>query len=65
MSIEGRMLNRLKAEQHKFALQALTKPNEKSEWEYGYRVGVVAGYEAAIALLLNLVDEERNSDNDL
>lgn len=65
MNIESMLLNRLKAEQHKYALEAVTKPSDKTEWEYGYRVGVVAGYEAAISLLLKLVDEEKNSDNDL
>ena len=65
MSIESRLLNKLKSDQSRFALEALTRPAEKSEWEYGYRVGVVAGYEAAIARLLKLVDEEKNSDYDL
>ena len=59
------MLNRLKSDQQKFALDALKRPQERNTFEYGYRVGVVAGYEAAVNVLLSLLDEEKNSDNDL
>lgn len=65
MSIESMLLNKLKSAQRDFAFDALTRPVEKDAFEYGYRVGVVAGYEAAINLLFKLVDEEKNSDNDL
>ena len=41
MSIENLLLNKLKSDQSRFALVALTRPAEKTEWEYGYRVGVV------------------------
>lgn len=63
--IEAALLNRLKTEQARFALEALKKPQNRDTFEYGYRVGMVAGYEAAIDVLLNLLDEEKNSDNDL
>lgn len=63
--IETALLNRLKAEQAQFALEALKKPQNRDTFEYGYRVGVVAGYEAALDVLLNLLDEEKNSDSDL
>lgn len=65
MSLEATLLARLKAEQAQFALDALKRPVQRDGFEYGYRVGVVAGYEAAIALLLKQLDEERNSDKDL
>ncbi len=65
MSVESKLLNRLKAEQQQFAVDALKRPVERDAFEYGYRVGMVAGYEAAINVLLKLVDEEKNLDNDL
>ena len=65
MSLESKLLNRLKAEQQQFAVDALKRPVERDAFEYGYRVGMVAGYEAAINVLLNLLDEEKNLDNDL
>ena len=65
MAVEDRMLSRLKAEQQQFALDALRRPVERDSFEYGYRVGVVAGYEAAINVLLNLLDDEKNNDRDL
>jgi hypothetical protein len=43
----------------------LRRPQTRDTFEYGYRVGMVAGYEAAIHVLLNLLDEEKNFDNDL
>ena len=65
MSLETQLLNRLKAEQQQFAVDALKRPVERDAFEYGYRVGTVAGYEAAINVLLKLLDEEKNLDNDL
>ncbi len=65
MNIEQQLLNRLKAEQQTFALTALQRPQTRDTFEYGYRVGMVAGYEAAINVLLNLLDQEKNLDNDL
>ena len=62
MNIESQLLNRLKAEQQSFAVEALMRPQTRDTFEYGYRVGMVAGYEAAIHVLLNLIDEERNFD---
>lgn len=63
--IETRFLNALKAQQQRFALEALRKPQTRDAFEYGYRVGVVAGYEAAIDILLQLLKEEKDSDPDL
>ena len=65
MNLESQLLNRLKAEQQSFAVEALMRPQTRDTFEYGYRVGMVAGYEAAINILLNLVDQEKNLDNDL
>ncbi len=65
MAIEDQLLNRLKAEQQQFALEALKRPVERDAFEYGYRVGMVAGYEAAVRALLDLFNEERNGDRDL
>ncbi len=65
MNFEERLLGRLKSEQHQFALEALKRPVTRDAFEYGYRVGVVAGYEAALTALLALLDEERHGERDL
>jgi hypothetical protein len=65
VNIETKLLNKLKVEQQMFAVEALKKPQTRDAFEYGYRVGMVAGYEAAINVLLNLIDEDKHSDNDL
>lgn len=60
-----KLLNRLKVEQAQFALDALKRPVERDTFEYGYRVGIVQGYEASINMLLKILDEEEYGDNDL
>lgn len=65
MNLADQLFNRLKADQQAFALDALKRPQTRDTFEYGYRVGVVQGYEAAINVLLQLLKEEKNSDNDL
>jgi hypothetical protein len=65
MAVEDRLLAKLKADQQAFALEALKRPVERDAFEYGYRVGVVAGYEASIRALLDLLDDERHGDRDL
>lgn len=65
MSLETKLLNALKAEQQQFALQALKRPVERDAFEYGYRVGTIAGLESAVNVLLKLLDEEKHVDNDL
>ena len=62
---EAKLLNRLKTEQQQFSVDALKRPQERDAFEYGYRVGVVAGYEAAINALLRLLEEERGGEKDL
>ena len=65
MNVDSKLLNILKANQAEFALEALRRPHKSDTFEYGYRVGMVAGYEASINVLLNLLDEEKHNDNDL
>ena len=62
---EAKLLNRLKMEQQQFSADALKRPQERDAFEYGYRVGVVAGYEAAINVLLKLLEEEKTGGNEL
>ena len=59
------LLNKLKESQADFALDALKRPQERDVFEYGYRVGMVAGFEEAINVLLTLLDEEKYSDKGL
>lgn len=65
MNLEQALLARLKAEQAQFALDALRRPTQRDSFEYGFRVGKVAGYEAAIDVLLNLLEDERHKERDL
>lgn len=65
MNIEAMLLNRIKTAQADFAMESMRKPQNRDAFEYGYRVGVVAGYEAALTILYTLLDEEKHSDNDL
>lgn len=65
MNVVDQLFNRLKADQQSFALDALRRPQNRDSFEYGYRVGVVAGYEAAINILLQLLKEEKDGDPDL
>ncbi|MGY8789792.1 MAG: hypothetical protein ACKVKR_05790 [Pseudomonadales bacterium] len=65
MNVELKLLNLIKTDQAEFALEALRRPHKSDTFEYGYRVGMVAGYEASINVLLNLLDEEKNNDNEL
>ncbi len=62
--IETKLLNRLKAQQQQFSVDALKRPQERDAFEYGYRVGVVAGYEAAINVLLKMLEEEKSGASD-
>ena len=65
MNFETQLLARLKEEQQSFALEALRRPQERNAFEYGHRVGTIAGYEAAIDVLLKLVNEEQYGEKDL
>jgi hypothetical protein len=63
--IEDVLLHRLKAAQASFALESLKRPQNRDSFEYGYRVGVVSGYDAALDVLFTILEEEKNSGNDL
>jgi hypothetical protein len=65
MDVPSRLLDALKNEQAQFAHQALQKPQEKSEWEYGYRQGIYQGITASIAILLSILADEKNGKNDI
>lgn len=65
MNFETQLLARLKEEQQSFALEALRRPQERNAFEYGYRVGMIAGYESAIDVLLSLIDEEQYGEKDI
>lgn len=65
MNFETQLLARLKEKQQQFALDALRRPQERNAFEYGYRVGMVAGYESAIDVLLSLIDEEQYGQKDI
>tara|TARA_R110000772_G_C13146659_1_gene424545 strand:+ start:96 stop:293 length:198 start_codon:yes stop_codon:yes gene_type:complete len=65
MQINNKLLSLLKTRQAEFALEALQKPQNRDAFEYGHRVGMMAGIEESINVLLNLLDEEKYSDNDL
>lgn len=54
-----RLFNRLKVAQAEYAIQALSNPGNKTEFDFGYRVGVTAGYESALKMILVLLDEEK------
>ena len=65
INLAANLLDGLKTGQQQFALESLHRPQTRDAFEYGYRVGVVAGYDASIKLLLDLLNEERHGDNDL
>lgn len=59
---ESRLLALLKDEQARYAMQALKQPSKCNEFEYGHRVGVMAGLEQAINVLLKAVEDENSKD---
>lgn len=63
--IEQRLLVRLKEAQRDYASGALQRPSQKDLFEYGHTVGVIAGYEMAVNILLELINEEKYGDKDL
>lgn len=63
--MELQFLNRLKKEQADYAFDALKRPAEKTEFEYGYRVGVLAGLLKSEEILIALLKSERDDDKDL
>ncbi len=63
--IHDKLLNALKKRQSEFALQSLKAPGDKTAYDYGYRVGSVAGLENAMDVLVNLVAEEEKQGQEL
>lgn len=63
--IENKLLARLKSAQQEYGIQALKQPDRRDAFEYGYRVGMMAGYESAIGVLLDLLNEEKHGERDL
>lgn len=63
--MEQKLLNALKAEQARYALQALRQPNQRDSFEYGYRSGIVGGLEMAVDILLKLVEQDEKDGADL
>ena len=61
---EAQIIARLKAEQADYAQQALRLPNEKTEFDFGYRVGTMAGLERAINLIFALIKESEEDKMD-
>jgi len=65
MTLYNKLLSRLKQSQQEFAVDALRRPQERDTFEYGYRVGVFAGYDAAIDVLIKSLNEENEIDSSL
>lgn len=63
--IEQELLRRLKEAQRSHALGALQRPGQRDSFEYGHAVGVIAGYELSINVLLELIQEEKKGVKDL
>lgn len=59
------LLQRLEAEQAKFAHEALGKPSSRDLFAYGQAVGMYAGLEHAKRTLIDLVAEKERKDFDL
>lgn len=62
MATEAQLIARLKQEQQDYAVQALSRPDKRDEFEYGFRTGVLEGLRKAEELLLKLVKEENERD---
>ncbi len=62
---DQKLLGRLKAAKAAHAIDALQRPSQRDAFEYGYRCGVQAGYDAAIEQLLQLLRDEETAGRDL
>lgn len=65
MNIETKLLNLLKAEQQGFALEALRRPQDKTEFEYGFRAGTLHGLDMSVSILLKILKDEKDGNNDM
>jgi hypothetical protein len=59
MSVERAILN-LQREQAELAASALRSPSSRDAFEYGRMVGMYAGIERAIAVLMSTITAEDN-----
>ena len=62
MATEAQIIARIKAEQHEHAVTALSRPEKRDAFEYGYRVGIMEGLRKAEELLLKIVREENERE---
>jgi hypothetical protein len=60
MNPESRLLNALKSEQVGFAVDALKRPMDKTEFEYGFRSGVVHGLQMAVEMLVQIASDNKS-----
>ena len=65
MNIETALLNRIKAEQAEYAVQALKQPGGKSEYDFGFRCGYLAGLDHALNTLFSMLDQHEKDGADL
>lgn len=65
MNLADRLLAAIKTRQAAFALAALKQPSDRTEFEYGYRAGTVAGYESSLEILYKLLQEEKDGGNEI
>lgn len=65
MNLPERLLAAIKAEESSYALQALKNPGGKTLFDFGQRVGYLAGLSKAEELLLALLKDERDGGDDL
>ena len=64
MRIE-QLLDILKRDQSRYALEALLKPGETTSYYLGFKVGHVQCYQRIIDLITTTTDEEKLDDRDL
>ena len=62
MNLEEQILNSLKKQQERYAVEALRRPSDKTEFEYGFRSGYFHGLEDAVNILLEEVKKDHDND---
>ena len=60
-SPEEALINALKNEQARFAVDALRPSSDKTEYDYGFRVGKMAGIDTAIEVILGIIEESKRN----
>ena len=64
MSIE-RVIDKIKVQQQKVAVDALKKPKGQTAFDYGQASGLYHGMEMALQIIFNDLNEEKNGKDDL